>query len=709
MVKFIVTAFEALVMIALAVIVFNSHRDRFLNRSFALFLVFLAFWVLCGFPQYLFQEASDYSVTIIFRFAHCMAILATGTFFLFSLGFYLGRAPSRTWKSSVMLVMAVMGFCSISDLLIRSVEMKDNAFLITNGAAYLLFPAFMVVLGGGSLVLIALKRRKSISTDRARATYILLGFGLFLALAIVLVIILPAIMGSDTTSDYPFFLVFIPTLFTAYAIVRHRLLDVRLAIRRSFAYVLTLVIFGAPVLVSYIVFRLTFEPHPNLEIAISIIALGLAVGLSPTALRWSNNIASKLFFSGLYDEVDLLHQTSTIFTSTANIREGLVSATSLLCETLGLKRLLVAIPDEATRGKGNWVIGSARGNNGIEGCQEVEESPSYLFQLQESLLFAEDPPADTGPGERAYEKLHEMRSRGLVACMPVKGPTGNVGVLMVGGKANRLALDPMDIELLTQFCERVGLFVENYLLSTYLLSQFEELSETRRMLQESDSFKTDIINVTSHELRTPLTILNGYSYMLHDHYERFSEDERRQYLTYITSSCERLNSILDQFLTVSYFQKGAVQADLKPTDLMELLVEVKSGFVPEHSRRIESKVIPMGIRVLTDRSYLLLMLKNLINNAIRFSPNEMPVIIKAEEKDEDVLLSIHDFGQGIDQGEVQNIFQPFTRLEDIDEHQVGTGLGLYIVRLIADLLCVTVDVESRPESGTTFHLTLPHA
>lgn len=709
MIKFIITALEALAMIALAVIVFNSHRDRFLNRSFALFLVFLALWVLCGFPQYLFQEVSDYSITLIFRFAHCMAVLATGTFFLFSLGFYLGRAPSRVWKVSVLLVTSIMAFCSLSDLFVRSVTFKNGGFSIVNGAAYLFFPAFMVIFGGGALSWIALKRRTSISTNRARATYILLGFGIFLALAILLVIVLPAVMGNDTTSDYIFFLAIIPTGFTAYAIFRHRLLDVRLAIRRSFSYILTLIIFGTPILITYIVFRLSLEPRPNLEIAISIIALALAVALSPAALRWSNKIASKLFFSGLYDDAELLYDVSSIFTSTANIRDGLVSATSLLCETLGLKRLLVSIPDEATRGKGTWVIGSLRGEKGVAGYQEVEESPSLLFNLQEPILFAEYAPTDTRQEGPTDAMLQEMHSRGVVAVLPVRGPTGNVGVLMVGGKVKRQALDPMDVDLLTQFCERVGLFVENYLLSTYLLSQFEELSETRKMLEESDSFKTDIINVTSHELRTPLTILNGYSYMLHDHYDHFSEDECKQYLTYITASCERLNAILDQFLTVSYFQKGAVKADFKPTDLAELLVEVKSGFVPEQGRRIKNEAVPEGIRVFTDRSYLLLMLNNLIDNAIRFSPSEMPVIIKAEGKDEEVLLSIHDFGQGIEQVEVQNIFQPFTRLEDINEHHIGTGLGLYIVRLIADLLCVTVDIESRPESGTTFHLTLPHA
>ncbi len=712
MIAFMITALEALVLTAMAVLVFNAHRDRFLNRYFALFLVFLAAWVLCGFPYNLFQEPSGYSITLVFRAAHCAAALATGVFFLFGLGFYLGRAPRRTWRVSALTVTAVTAFCGLSDLFVRSVSYEQGRFFVTNGTAYPLFAVFMVLFGGGGLLCIALKRRRSTGPDRARATYILLGFGIFLALAILLAIVLPAAMGSDATSNYIFFLVIIPTAFTAYAILRHLLLDVRLAIRRSFAYLLTLVIFGAPVLISYIVFRFALEPHPNLEIAISIIALALALALSPAALRWSNRIAARLLFSGMYEEAELLHRVSSIFTSTANIRDGLVSATTVVGEALGLKRLLVAIPEEATRGKGNWVIGSIRdGGDALsyQGHQEAEASPSPIFLLQDTMLFADDIQAEALTDRQAAAMLRDMRGRGLAACLPVKGAAGNVGVLLVGDKVKRLALDPVDIDLLIHFCERAGLFIENYLLSSYLLSMFEELSDTRKRLEESDRFKTDIINVTSHELRTPLTILAGYSYMLQDHYDHFAEDERRQYLAYITASCEKLNAILEQFLTVSYFQKGTVEAAMKPTDLTALLAEVKSEFVPEQSRRIESAAIPRGVKVLTDSSYLLLMLKNLVGNAIRFSPGEMPVIVEAEEREREVLLSIHDFGRGIDQSEVQNIFQPFTRLEDIDKHQVGTGLGLYIVRLIADLLSVTVDVESRPETGTTFRLTLPHA
>ncbi len=706
MVKFIFTVFEALVILTLAWLVFKSHPERFLNRSFSLFLLFLALWVLCGFPQYLVSDPGDHYLTLVFRAAHCTASLATGTFFLFGLSFLHGRRPDAGWRWGISAAMLLLAFASMTDQVIAGVSPVPSGFRVESGPLYGLFIAYMVLLGFGGLFAVSLKRSRSRSTDRARATYILLGFGLFLALAMLLVVVLPEILGRDVTSDYIFFLVVVPIAFTAYAILRHRLLDVRLAIRRSFAYLLTLLLFGAPLLVLYLAFRFTLSSYPALEMAVSVIMLALAVAFAPAALRLSNRLAARILFTGLYDEVELLHEVSAVFTSTANIREGLASATGLACSRLGLSQLLVAIPDESTRGRGNWVMGSLHAEGAIRGYHDMEAEDSALFHLWETVLVEDEGPRGMGDDAVVRARM-EMRARGLAACIPLKGPAGKMGVLLAGEKVNRMALDPVDLDFLSQFAERAGIFVENYLLSSYLLSQFEELSEARKRLEESDNFKTEIITVTSHELRTPLTVLNGYTLMLHDHYHRFDEEERRRYLEYIASACERLNAVLDQFLTVSYFQRGTARASTRPTDLESLFEELKSAFVPEQSRRIESEVRPSHLTVLTDRSYLLLMLNNLVENAMRFSPEEKPVLVRAEEAEGVVRISVRDYGRGLDSGDVQYIFQPFTRLEETDKHRIGTGLGLYIVRLVADLLGIEVDVESEPESGTTFHLRLP--
>ncbi len=83
------------------------------------------------------------------------------------------------------------------------------------------------------------------------------------------------------------------------------------------------------------------------------------------------------------------------------------------------------------------------------------------------------------------------------------------------------------------------------------------------------------------------------------------------------------------------------------------------------------------------------------------------MIIQAKAEGEGVRISVKDFGVGISPSEVRNIFNPFDRLEETDKHQSGTGLGLYIVRLIADMLGTEIDVESQPDQGAEFSFRLP--
>jgi len=705
---FIITALEALAIIIIAILVLRSQRSSFLNRSFFLFLIFLALWLVGGNFHELISQPGGYFITMQTRYLYCTATMATGAFFLFSLALLLGRRPRPFWVNTVTLVTFLVAFLCLTDMLIRKASFQKGVFYITNGPYFYLFTAFFVVFGVGSFLCIALKRHRSMSIDRARATYILLGFGILFLLGLLFTIILPGILGEDRTSQFTFYSVIIPVIFTAYAIYRYRLLDVRLALRRSLAYLLALALFLAPLVGAYLAIRSFWKVNPDLEIVVSLLFLALAVALAPPARNWTNKIASRLLFSELYDTVELLHRVSRVFTSTANIRAGLVKATTLICEELRLSRLVVVIPDETTQGQGNWLLGAQWSQAGVREYQKVDLSASPLYRIWDSVTVLGDLRSDLRQ-EQKTDLVEEMKRRGLVVCLPIKGPTGKLGVLLVGQKTKRAALNPVDLDFLQQFSERAGLFIENYLLSTYLLNQLEELKEVRRELEESDRFKTDIITVTSHEFRTPLTIINGFAHTIYDSYDHLSDEERREFISKILEACRRLNNLIGQFLTISYFQSGKVQAEAEPVQLGELFNEIRLAFSPEQSSRIEREVLPGEITILSDRNYLTMMLKNLVENAIRYSPPELPVLIRAEEMDDEVRISIQDFGKGIDPGEVESVFLPFARLEDTYKHQIGAGLGLYIVRLIAELLRTEVHIDSQPGQGTTISFNLPQS
>jgi len=704
MIKFAITLVEAAAILALAVIAFRANPRNFLNRSFALSLLLLAAWVLCGFPHLLLENPTEGFMTVQFRFSYTSAILALGAFTTFSWAFYRKSSPTPGVMISVFAPTMLVAAASMTDLVIRKVILVNDHYLIDRGPLYSLHSATLMGMGLASIFLVNAKRSASRSLDRTRATYILAGFGAFILLAIILGAVLPGVTDKDVTSDYPFFLVIIPVAATSYAMLRHRLLDVRIAMRKGLAYIITLILFGAPAAALQALLWDRFSENPSAQKGLSLAVTVGAVFLSPLFLRTASRVANRIFLAGLYDEVALLHKISHIFSSTSNIQEGIVRAAMKICKTLNLSSLLVILPDQVTMGRGNWIMGVAWKEEDFREVHYTVRESSPLFEPPEGPMVLEDRP---WPEEKELSRIRDLQGLGLTAIFPLAGPSGTKGVLAVGSKLSQGALDPLDLEFLSGFAERAGTYVENYILSANLLAQFEELMRTKEELEQSHRFKSDIITVTSHELRTPLTVLAGFAYMLRDHYHRFSDEERRQYLEYIIASCERLRSILDQFLTVSHFQEGRTTARLEEMSISEVIDEVFACFPPGQRDRLNRRIPEPAPRVRSDRGYLVLMIRNLVENALRFSPADSPVLVEVERRDNDVFVSVRDYGVGIEPSSAQVIFQPFTRLEETDKHHQGMGLGLYIVRLIAELLGTEVNLESTPEEGTTFFFRLP--
>ncbi len=700
--KFLFTAVEAAMILALAVAVGSARRRTGAHRYFSLFLITVALWLLSGFVDRLLSQPSPLFVTTQYRFAYASAALAVAFFFLFGLDFRRATRHGGTLDLIVLSSGLLLSLASFTDLVIRRAEWSNGAYLVQYGSLYPLFSAYFAFLGGGGLLFVFLQWRHSRGLDRWRALYILLGFGLFFLLAFLFTIILPGLMDRDVTSDYTFLSVFIPAAFTAYAILRYRLLDVRIAVRRAFAYLFSVVLIGVPLLSLYHLLHGRWAEDPSLDRAVSFVILAAALALAPAGRELGQRLASCLLFPGLYDEMEMLHRVSDLL-STPDMKTGIRESTRFLCERLGLSELTVVIPREIFTGKGDWLAGARHREGQTVTFHEISYSGSPLHRLLTAPVVLEDITTGRCPSSLGQS----LREAGLAAILPIRGSLGEVGVLLVGEKARGTAMDPIDLELLRRFCDRAGVYIENYLLSDYLLTQLEESRKAQRKVEELDSLKTDVINLTSHEFRTPITILQGYSILLRDHFGELDEEKRRECLDGIISSCQRLTSLLDQFVTISRFQNMETPVTKQVIPVGKVFEDLRNELEPQQSRRIRTYVSGEKVMVSTDRSYLTLLLRNILSNAIRFSPPDSPVILRADLEGEGVRISVRDFGKGMDPAEVRNIFNPFDRLEDVDKHHSGAGLGLYIVRLIADLLETEIEVDTEPGRGTEFSFRLP--
>lgn len=690
----------------LSLTVYRARPGSFLNRTLAGAFLFFALWIMGSYSHLLLAEPSPYFVTKMYRICYFLVVLATGFFFLFALGFLKGGHPGKRKTLVLEVLILALAALNLTGLTLRKATYHQGIYSQVNGPLYAVFVLTEAALGGGALLCLELKRRRSLGTDRARATYILAGFALYIPLAILLALVLPGMMERDVTTDYAYWLTVLPLGATAYAILRHRLLDVRLALRYTFTYLAALVVFGLPLLAFYLAFSYLWRYDPRVYAALSASILALAVALTPAALRWSSRLASRLFFSGLYDEVELLHRASEAVMLRGDVRRGVAEASALVCERLGLRELVAVVPDFMTEGRGTWLMGAHREGQGTRSFVEVTTEDSPLYQFREETLLLEDREA-CPEGSREGAARAALAARGLVAAIPLRGPGGVQGTLLVGEKPNRLALDPLDLGFLEDFARRIGLFVENHLLSLRLLARVEELTRARDRLEESDRFKSDIINLTSHEFRTPLTVLQGFTRTMVERFDELREEQKKEFLGYMEKACRRLERLVDEFHTVSLLKGGKLSPSPGWCPLSTILEEAVNGLDGSGGGRVEVELPDSGVEVVTDRRLLVIVLVHLLENALRYSEPGTPVLLRGEREKGGVTITVRDYGEGIPAEVAERIFEPFMRLEEVDKHGEGAGLGLYIVRLAAEILGMEVRVDSRPGEGTTFRLHIP--
>jgi PAS domain S-box-containing protein len=237
---------------------------------------------------------------------------------------------------------------------------------------------------------------------------------------------------------------------------------------------------------------------------------------------------------------------------------------------------------------------------------------------------------------------------------------------------------------------------------------FRDIS-TERVVEQ---MKSDFVATVSHELRTPLTSIYGFAETLLRADVEFSEDERATFLGYIGSESERLISIVDDLLNVARLETGTLGLNMSRTDLGEVVGETVSRFAEHLDGDFTLDVeVPRGsFFVRADHEKLTQIVMNLMDNAIKFSPQGGRIAVTARRRSDTAEIRVADEGIGIARADQQRIFMKFYRAEDASRHSPqGTGLGLFLARGLLAAMGGRIWVESTEGQGSTFVFELPVA
>lgn len=237
---------------------------------------------------------------------------------------------------------------------------------------------------------------------------------------------------------------------------------------------------------------------------------------------------------------------------------------------------------------------------------------------------------------------------------------------------------------------------------------FHDITELKRL----ENIRQDFVANVSHELRTPLASIMGYAETLSEGAIE-EKSNAREFINIIHHESERLSKLINDLLDMSKIESGRIKMVFLPLEVKPLIVRiigVLDKAAKEKSIRVELDVPQDLPRILADETRLYQVILNLLDNAIKYTPDSGLVKIKASLKDSFVQIDVSDNGIGIPEKDLPRIFERFYRVDKARSRELGgTGLGLSIVKHIVQAHGGQVWVESNPGLGSTFSFTIPKA
>ncbi|MFH1928463.1 MAG: GAF domain-containing sensor histidine kinase [Chloroflexota bacterium] len=299
---------------------------------------------------------------------------------------------------------------------------------------------------------------------------------------------------------------------------------------------------------------------------------------------------------------------------------------------------------------------------------------------------------------RAAAGLRQPQS---VIGLPLTSDETPLGVLVLEHIGQTESFSPSDLPFCQHIADLISASIEQAL--------HREEHQAAQAIEEANRLKAELVSILAHEMRTPLTSIKGYSTALLMEEAVFSAETQREFLEIIDEECDVLQDLIHDLLESSIIDAGLLRLDPQPVRLPSLV----RSMIEDTSHRAQ------GIRFLIDfpESFPILdadpdrivqVFRNLLDNALKYSPQGGLVVVRGELRESEVVISVADQGIGIAPEHLNRLFEKFFRVKSgLGRHVVGSGLGLPIARNIVESHGGLIWAESQVGRGSTFYFTLP--
>lgn len=706
-----VLLFVIIINVLLGLFVFVRNVRSKVNILFLSMVVNICLWSISSF---LTDNANGEMLRLFFgKGAFVFPVLFTGSLVIFSLLFPVDQKfkPRQIIAPFVLTLIGVI--FSVTNLVVAGVNIRPDGTDILPGPMYNVYTLIVVGLFAMATRNYIRGIRQANAIQKMQAKFFAFGLTISFMWALLFNVLLPIYITSFVTAKYGPVGTVALVGFTAYAIVKHKLFDVRAVVARLVAYVLSL---GTLAFIAYVVLFLSSSWLESLNIKQSMIrsfyvfaTLIMAILYQPTK-KFFDKLTNKLFYQDAYETQSVLDKVSSVIVGNIDphkIQKGALDALNEVLRPTYMGFLFVSGNDEIrqrTTVGGHWSLKDAEAFK-----DAVKKSRNRIMLIDEI--------EDLNPRIREIFAVEDIS-----ALVPLTTKDELIGYLVLGPKKSGSIYNSQDVGLLNITANELAVALQNaqrfeeiqafnITLQEKVNEATRELKSTNRKLIELDEAKDEFISMASHQLRTPLTSIKGYLSMLLDGDMGKLGKNQTSALKEAFGSSQRMVFLISDFLNVSRIKTGKFVIEKSQVNLAEMVHEELSQLKElAESRNVQFKYDqPKEFpTVMLDDNKIRQVMMNMIDNAIYYTPIGGTVTVQLYVDAKEVVFKVIDTGIGVPKAERHKLFTKFFRAANARVARPdGTGLGLFMAQKIVLAQGGVIIFESEEGKGSTFGWRFP--
>jgi signal transduction histidine kinase len=691
--------------LGLTVLLNNPQKD--MNKRF--FYLTLSMWVWAVITYFSLHPVGFSQITWV---RLVLAAAALQDYFVLSSFaiFPNGNFHTVRFRRPAFYYLLFVMFITQTPLVFKALD-ENSQPIVAPGIIF-----FIILIFGylGTAIYLLLKRfRRATGQMKNQLRVVIAGVVTCFAAIVFTNFFLVSVFKNTSLISFAPMLTLILTGSMAYAILRHRLFDIRLTVARAVAYLLTfslvIVVYSA---IAFLVGQIFSFNNGNSSSSQRFFYVGLAVvtavAFQPVK-RFFDKTTNRLFFKDAYEPQVLLDGISSILVGNIRLEPVLHDSSRALAKGMKLAgcSFLVFYP-----GSGARQISTPKfAENGVP-----ENMISHIKSIREPLTITDDLPLSR---QELKDYLYQI---GCSAIIRLSTHKTRVGYLLVGHKKSGDMLNSLDVRVLGIMADELAIAIENSLrfeeISHFNVTLQERVDEATRQLRhanhrlkELDQTKDEFISMASHQLRTPLTTIKGYlSMVLEGDVGPVTKDERKM-IEMAFDGAERMVFLIADLLNVSRLQSGKFVIDDKPTDLAKMVeseVTQLQDTAVHHNLKLTLHKPDKFPLLNIDDTKIRQVVMNFLDNAIYYTPAGGSIDVKLEATKGAINYTVTDTGLGVPTADQHHLFSKFYRAGNARKMRPdGTGLGLFMAKKVITAQGGAIIFNSAEGKGSTFGFSFP--